>query len=296
MSDIEESPSPLKSRKHVVAIAIVSAVVVLVGSGGVLWKQSQSSESTGITYDTLSGLKQAKWSSNITRTFTADYLTVNTNDIPNHKRDAKYAVPNAGIVVPDASTANIIDDPTKAQDISFEIPLHPKYVSTTTDTPLGSIGLMISGSVLFNPYEGDGKTIAMSSNFSLTDTDGKKVWFVDSCSGHPTPNIGQYHYHALSTCISSQVDKTTGPSHIEGVALDGFPIYGPRDAKGKLVALSSLDRCNGIFSATPEYPKGIYHYVLPQATDSRSSIRCFHGEVDTSQIQQMPPMGAGPGR
>jgi len=54
-----------------------------------------------------------------------------------------------------------------------------------------------------------------------------------------------------------------------------------------------LDKCNGINSATPEFPKGIYHYVLLATLDARSSIACFHGEVDASQIQAMPQMGGG---
>lgn len=291
MPTINNVSSPTKRRNAIVAVALASAVALVASSGGVLWSKSQSASATGITYDTLSGLKKSKWSSGVKLTYKANYVTVKSNSIPSHTRDAKYAVPNAGVVVPDASSATIIKDPTKAQNISFNIPLHPQYLSTTTDTPLGSIGLMISGSVLFNPYEGDGKTIAMSSNFYVTDSKGTKVWFVDKCSGHPTPNVGQYHYHALSTCITRTIDKSTGASHLEGLALDGFPIYGPRDINGGVVPVSSLDRCNGIFSATPEYPNGIYHYVLPQTTDATSSIRCFHGLVDTSQIQQMPPMG-----
>lgn len=291
MTSAEKSNAKSQIMKFVGAITIVS---VLVAGGFAWWNQSKSSATTNITYSTLSGLKNVKWSSSVTVSFTSDYLTLKSTDIPNHERDTYYAVPNAGVVVPDATTATIAKDPTRAQSVSFKIPLHPKYMTATTNTPLGSIGLMISGSVLFNPYEGDGKTIAMSSNFYIKDSVGNKVWFVDHCSGHPTPMDGQYHYHALSSCVSRQVDKSTGPSHIEGLALDGFPIYGPRDMNGENIPVSALDECNGIFGATTEYPNGIYHYVLPNTTDATSSIRCFHGEVDKSQIQQMPQMGPMP--
>jgi hypothetical protein len=80
-----------------------------------------------------------------------------------------------------------------------------------------------------------------------------------------------------------------------GFALDGFPIYGDRDIKGKQLTAKNLDQCNGIYSATPEFPKGIYHYVLLGTADVRSSIACFHGVVDSSQIQAMPNMGGGMG-
>jgi hypothetical protein len=147
------------------------------------------------------------------------------------------------------------EDPTKAQDYDFSIPTTPVYSTTTTAAPLGSIGMIISGAVLFNPYEGDNSTVAMSNNFYLTDTDGTKVHFVDTCSGHPTP-VGEYHYQTVSSCVTIQVDTSTGPSHLIGAALDGFPIYGSRDVAGNEIATSSLDECNGITSVTPEFPNG----------------------------------------
>ena len=243
------------------------------------------------TISTQAALKAAPWASAVKTTYKSTSVAMSTTDIPNHKRDAYYAVPNAGVVVPTSSTAHVVKDPTKAQSLSFTFPTKPSYTAKVTDSPLGSIGLMISGAVLYNPYEGDGTTVAMSSNFSVTMSSGTKAWFVDHCAGHPTPDVGQYHYHAGSSCVESKVDTKMGASHLIGVALDGFPIYGPRDINGKTVAVKSLDRCNGIKSATPEFPKGIYHYVLPDTTDATSSIRCFHGVVDASQIMAMPPMG-----
>ena len=291
MSTVNASSIKFKRLMFWVAIALTSALI----AGGFTWHNRNSSTSNVLkSYETVSGVQSAKWASNVSLNYESDYVTVKTNDVPNHERDEYYAVPNAGIAVPDASTAQVIKDPTRAQNISFKIPLHPEYVADTTSTPLGSIGLMISGSVLFNPYEGDGKTVAMSSNFQITDSNGNKAWFVDHCSGHPTPNNGEYHYHALSSCVSSQIDESTGPSHIEGLALDGFPIYGPRDIDGNVVPVSTLDACNGIDSPTPEFPEGIYHYVLPETSDATSSIRCFHGKVDSSQIMQMPNMGPMP--
>jgi hypothetical protein len=252
---------------------------------------SQSTASGASSISTESALREAKWASTVSLSY-SDGL-VKANGIPNHERQSKYALPNDGVRVPDASSAHIGDDPTKAQAYDFSIPTRPVYSATTTAAPLGSIGMIISGAVLFNPYEGDNTTVAMSNNFYLTDTDGTKVYFVDACSGHPTP-VGEYHYHAVSSCVTKQVDTATGPSHLIGVALDGFPIYGSRDINGAEIAATSLDECNGITSVTPEFPGGIYHYVLPNTTDATSSIRCFHGEVDSSQIQQMPNMGAAP--
>ena len=102
--------------------------------------------------------------------------------------------------------------------------------------------------------------------------------------------MGQYHYHALPKCVTSQVDQQTGPSHINGIAFDGYPIYGDRDISGKQLTVKDLDSCNGITSATPEFPNGVYHYVLLDVAGPSSSIQCFRGEVDTS-LTSMANMG-----
>lgn len=244
---------------------------------------------------TRSGLKKASWGSNVTITYPTGYIRYRSNGIPNHSRRAQYALPNDGVVVPDGeSTAHAGEDPTKAQSYDFKIPTRPRKAATKTSTSLGAIGVMISGAVLFNPYEGDSVTVAKASNFTVKADDGTDVAFLDSCNGHPTPT-GTYHYHALPTCITAKVDKRKGRSHIIGIAFDGYPIYGNRDIKGREVRASQLDRCNGIASATPEFPKGVYHYVLLNTQDSRSSIRCFNGKVDPSltAMSGMPP-AAGP--
>ena len=228
-------------------------------------------------------------------------VRLRSNRIPNHSRPKYYAVPKqgAGLGAITAADAEVAADPINEQSYDYKITTSPKKISKTTAAPLGSIGMMISGAVLFNPYEGDGTTVAQANNFSLTAPDGSVAPFIDSCNGHSTPAMGngggQYHYHALPGCVSKTVDTSTGPSHILGVAFDGFPIYGKRDINGKVISVSKLDKCNGITSATPEFPNGIYHYVLPGTNNATSSIRCFHGKVDSSLITQMPNMGGPPG-
>ena len=242
---------------------------------------------------TTDAIKAASWNPTVQLTYSDGSVIMEPNGIPDHERDAYYAVPNPGVIVPDSSTASLVTDPTKEQTYKFTIPTAPKYVSTVTSAPLGSIGVMISGTVLYNPFEGDGTTVAMASNFTITDASGNTGSFIDKCTGHPTLEQGAYHYHGLSTCVTAKVDEDSKPSHIIGFALDGFPIYGDRDINGKQLTASKLDECNGIVSATPEFPGGIYHYVLLGTADARSSITCFHGEVDESQIQPMPAMGGG---
>ena len=82
-----------------------------------------------------------------------------------------------------------------------------------------------------------------------------------------------------------------------GFALDGYGIYDNIAMDGKTISVSSLDPCNGIFSAVPGYPQGIYHYVLENVRTDRSSLRCFHGVVTSHLGMQMHGSNApGPGR
>jgi len=281
-------------------LAVGVALLGLAACGGSASADQRSTTAAASTKNrvatsTKPGLKQASWGSNVTITYGKGYVRYRSNGIPNHSRPAQYALPNAGVRVPTAATATAGADPTTAQSYDFKITTNPKKASKRTSTSLGAIGVMISGAALFNPYEGDASTVAAASNFTVKGDGGTDVAFLDSCNGHPTP-MGTYHYHALPACITAKVDKQNGPSHIIGIAFDGYPIYGDRDVKGRKVGASKLDRCNGITSATPEFPRGIYHYVLPDAQDSRSSIRCFTGKVSSSltNTNAMPGMGPPP--
>ena len=236
--------------------------------------------------DLVEGYKQAKWSSNTNVSFNNGKIIYKSDGIPNHKRNAMYALPNNGVMMPTALTAYAGNDPTVAQNYDYPITTKPQKAKATTPTSLGVIGVMISGAALFNPFEVDNNTVAKKSNFAIKDSNGNDVFFLDDCNGHPTP-MGQYHYHALPKCVTQTVDIVNGPSHIIGIAFDGYPIYGNMDIDGKQIIASQLDSCNGITSKTPEFPNGIYHYVLLDTNDASSSIQCFTGEVDSQLLQKM---------
>ena len=299
----------LSLRARVVSASAIFAGLSLAACGGVAASDSAATASgttsatTAATTSssTKAGLKKTKWGNNMTVSYGTSTVRLRSNGIPNHSRPKYYAVPKQGAELGAITAANseVAADPITAQSYDYKITTSPKKITKTTAAPLGSIGMMISGAVLFNPYEGDGTTVAQANNFSLTAPDGSVASFIDTCNGHSTPAMGngggQYHYHALPGCVSKTVDTSTGPSHIIGVAFDGFPIYGKRDINGKIISASKLDKCNGITSATPEFPNGIYHYVLPGTNNATSSIRCFHGKVDSSLITRMPNMGGPPG-
>jgi hypothetical protein len=171
--------------------------------------------------------------------------------------------------------------------ISATFNICPTKASSPTSSSKGAIGFISSGEVLFNPYEAT-NTVAMGDNVSYTFTSGGTSYtasFIDSCNSHAAGGMGAnsgstWHYHAVPTCWTQTVDGATGPSHIIGIALDGYPIYGGRDINGNAVSVSALDSCNGITSATPEFPSGAYHYVLPlNTTTAQSSVNCYSGTV-----------------
>jgi len=251
------------------------------GSRTVRTKVTVTVDPSSTSVDTAAALEAAHWAPNVSVTSRSGSVVISSDGLPSTTfwtRPSEYAVPDPGVVVPDAATAQVAADPTTSSPITLTVAAVPTWSTTTTPTAGGAIGILLSGAALFDPYEGDGTTVALASNFTITDAHGDPVSFVDGCNGHPSPT-GEYHYHGLPTCITDVVDGSTGPSHILGVALDGYPIYGDRDIHGDPVPTSALDACNGIYSPTPEFPSGIYHYVLPDVTTAQSSLRCFHGKV-----------------
>ena len=239
-------------------------------------------------------IAQASWFSNVKVSFSGDSVIVASDGLPNWMAE-KYAKPNAGVVVPLSSSDVTLDLASKlvsAQNLNYTMTLNPTKAATVTSTSLGAIGILANGAVIFNPYEGDGKTVAVTGNVYLSDSNGLKWGFLDECNGHPGMG-GMYHYHAMPPCVTSVIDKTGGPSHILGIAFDGFLIYGDKDINGKTVSSTQLDACNGITSATPEFPTGVYHYVLTQEKSNRSTINCFAGTPPASTAGGPPPGGMG---
>lgn len=238
------------------------------------------------TTDTAAAARATRWGSNVTITQGADTFRYRSNSRPNHTLNAEYVMPdNFTTCVPHPTPACTHIEPASQaiSEVAIDVTIttRPQKVSRTFSLPFGAMGVLISGAPAFNPFEGDGVTVAMNANFNLTNAMGQQVPFMDSCNGHPSPHPqGQYHYHGLPTCVTSQVDQPNGPSHIIGFAFDGFPIYGDRDIRGARINPSTLDECNGIESPTPEFPAGIYHYVMLDVPTVQSTIRCLHGRLD----------------
>jgi len=144
---------------------------------------------------------------------------------------------------------------------------------------VNSVGYAVNGVNIYNPFTG-------------IDTIAAEDETLDTCVGHPAD--GQYHYHGYAPCLAAALGDTedaSSHSSILGWAYDGFPIYGPfgysdaTDSTSAIIRLQGgyeftgvdttepddwefvdgygdLDECNGRFGKTPEFPSGMYHYVL----------------------------------
>jgi hypothetical protein len=254
----------------------------------------------------LPAIKSAMWTKGVKVSFGAGQWTFTSTGIPASIFTAShYAVPADPFNVSASgasvkATADILQD----QHYSYTLPTTPVY-STTTTANQGPIGLMLDGAVLYNPYEANKSIIATNDNFAVT-VGSVSASFLDDCNGHPGPG-GQYHYHGVPGCLvayattgknvqvasvgsfsstpSSGVDESNPAAKkpvLVGFAFDGYGIYDNIDMNGKVIAVTSLDGCNGLFTPVPSYPKGVYHYVLENVKANRASLSCYHGVVSSA--------------
>lgn len=186
-------------------------------------------------------------------------IVLSTDDIPNHpspyfsRNDSRYTTPKAGMMVnPNRITG---------QNYTLRIPLNPQTASRPTDTNLDAIGIAVNGVVLFNQYAGRNR----SGGFLPLE---REIKTFDQYNGHPARQ-GNYHYHIEPVYLTAK-DKTA----LVGVALDGFPIYGPLNPDGRQP--SALDHCNGEFGPTPDHPQGIYHYHITAVAPY--ILGCYSGQ------------------
>jgi hypothetical protein len=241
-----------------------------------------SSSSTGTPNAYTAVYKAMTWGSTVTVSFPSSCeMTVTTTGKPDYTPSAYYLAP-AGMgqtVVAHTSVSNTalavisyasVIEPS-LEGSSATINICPTQASSTTATGLGAIGYLISGTAMFNPFEMDASTAAVGDNASYTFTDGsgnmQTAYFLDA--------------HGDPICV----DTSKGASRLVGIALDGFPIYGGRDINGNVINVSQLDACNGITSATPDFPSGAYHYVLPIGVTSKyASMNCYSGTVSSGTM------------
>jgi len=192
----------------------------------------------------------------LTITAAGGAIHITTNDLPSH--------PTGVFPIASGDPAYLYDrnpNSIRAQSFDVRLPLSPKAAPSPSCLPGGPIGVLLSGAYLFDGLDAMGR-----------DAVAHEVQ--DRCGGHPQQQ-GAYHYHELTSCISS------GPpgrhSSLVGYALDGYPIYGPLGDGGRVLGNADLDACHG--TTGPVILRGrkvtIYHYVA--TAEYPYTLGCFHG-------------------
>ena len=198
-----------------------------------------------------------KFASSVSLRIAGSSVVVSTTDQPNH------VSPYWGVGNPmyEAPTAGVAVNPNRisAQNYVFTMPRTPTPAASPADTPMDAIGVALNGVVFFNQYA--------AGRVPLT---GEIVSF-DRFNGHPAPR-NNYHYHFEPVNLTQ-----VAASALMGFILDGYPIYGPKEADGSTA--EGLDACNGHTHATLEYPTGTYHYHAVSAPPYL--VGCLHGVAGT---------------
>jgi len=198
---------------------------------------------------------------------------------------------------------------------NLKVPLNPRKNAEPRDAQGAVFGIAVNG-VVMDPGTAEYWQNDRRSGWNYEALGGACKLGLDKYNAHVQPN-GTYHYHGIPTGVVSASGGRSVPAMI-GYAADGFPIYGQygySDPAGKspvkklassyrlktgnrpngpggpyngkftqdwayVNGAGDLDRCNGRFAVTPEYPDGTYHYVL---TDTFPFIpRCWMGNPDDS--------------
>lgn len=155
-----------------------------------------------------------------------------------------------------------------SQNFIYNVPLNPVAAASPNCLPLGPIGVLNDGVVLFDSLDDAGRDAVAHETQDL-------------CDGHPN---GQemYHYHNVPSCLR---DKATLASTLIGYAFDGFGIYVERDTKGNLPTDADLDACHGRTSPVMWNGKltSVYHYDA--TLEYPYTLGCFHGTSTVSHSQ-----------
>eukprot|EP00105_Crassostrea_gigas_P031229 XP_011453859.1 PREDICTED: uncharacterized protein LOC105346835 [Crassostrea gigas] len=158
--------------------------------------------------------------------------------------------------LPDHETEKVNPNTATAKNYNLSIPKTPEIVPVPGCVGLGMIGITRTGVAIYNPLAGD------LSNA----VEGASPEVFDKCDGHASPD-GAYHYHKIPESCMYKGDV----EEFIGVALDGFPIYGPRVSESQNVTESELDKCHG------KVVNGSYRYYV---TDKFPYyLGCFKGRV-----------------
>ncbi len=178
-------------------------------------------------------------------------IYIETTGFPNHT--SIYWNPTNALYIDESTvrktTENTYIGGGRGEASSFTVDATPNLTGASVATQLGTMGIAVSGSAIFNDQEGNG------------DLDGA-AGSLDWAGAHKGPGV--YHYHLEPRPI------TNDDGSLVGILMDGVFIYGRRDYPSNEYP-TDLDESGGHFGPTPHNSEGEYHYhiineVYPAAT------------------------------
>jgi hypothetical protein len=222
---------------------------------------------------------QVTWPNKYTMHLNGDSRVFTTNDLPNHPTGTFPVARNDDAYLYDRNPNSI-----RAQDLSVTLRTTPQLAAQATCAP-GAVGILISGSVLFNALDAPGRDAVAHET-------------QDGCQGHPQES-GVYHYHSITTCIPDE-RSANGHSKLVGYALDGFGIYGRFDMNGKELASADLDACHGHTGLVEWDGKMVVMYHYHATWDFPYTVGCMRGTYSNKDVQTVsgppPSHRGGPGQ
>lgn len=180
---------------------------------------------------------------------------ISSNSLPTKQTTGSFPIsPSDDAYQYDRNPAGIT-----AQTTSYVLPGKPAKGSPQCMG--GEVGVAINGVHIYNGLDA-----------LLRDAPAHELQ--DHCDGHP--NNAGYHYHQIPPCLYKNQSKTR-QSGLVGFAYDGYPIYGPRGPKGRMLDNDDLDVCHGRTSKVwldGRWQK-TYHYVA--TLEYPYTLGCFRG-------------------
>lgn len=167
----------------------------------------------------------------------------------------------------------------KSAKVLLQLDANPKVAKTPSCVPMGMIGFALTGAKIFNALDARGD-------------DAPAHEIQDRCNGHPE-HTGEYHYHNQPPCMSDAHSGPNGHSDLIGYALDGFGMFGPQEASGRILTTNDLDACHGHTGPVLWDGKVVTMYHYHFTADYPYTIGCFTGKAIKVAGQQA---GGGQGR
>lgn len=215
------------------------------------------------------------------------------------------------------------------KDNHYRVTLNPQFAAQPTLSFPNKFGVALNG-VFFEPSTAEFWNGNPDWVEEAIDARGRRRLGLDTNNAHVQPDGSYHYHGVPTGLVKNLISENKTKVMLLGYAADGFPIYGQygysdsKDSNSRVEKLTSsyrlksgrrpddgpsgrydgtytadyeyvegegdLDEFNGRFAVTPEYPDGIYHYIV---TDTFPFVsRSWRGTPDAS-FYKRGGMGGG---